>query len=215
MKSPSTHRQPRRGFTLIELLVVIAIIVVLAAMGFGVGASAIKRAKNLTDRAAATALSQAIEGYFDEYSTLPEVAGAGAGGNTDVKVISDSDLMNILMAFGADGEDKNPKEIRYYSGKTAKGSNKDSAYGGLFYTGNSSVDLFNAWKAKSSTSNEARYYQVLMDTNYDDEITDPFKNGRSIFNRRSLIWSMGADGEEAPGRETDQKNRDNVYSWKS
>ena len=103
--------------------------------------------------------------------------------------------------------------IRYYSGKAAKGSSKSKAYGGLFYTGKSSVDLFNAWKAKSGTSDEARYYQVIMDTNYDDEIDDPFNSGRSIYNRRAIVWSMGQDGQEARGRENDEKNRDNVYSW--
>ena len=201
----------RRGFTLIELLVVVAIIVVLAAMGFGVGASAIKRAKNLADRSAATSLSQAIEGYFDEYSTLPEVS--GAGGDADSETVSDNGLMNILMAFGSEGEDKNPKEIRYYSGKAAKGSTKSKAYGGLFYTGRTSVDLFNAWKAKPGASADSRYYQVIMDTNYDDEIDDPFNSGRSIYNRRAIVWSMGQDGQEARGRENDEKNRDNVYSW--
>ena len=213
MKSPSTHRQTRRGFTLIELLVVIAIIVVLAAMGFGVGASAIKRARNLTDRASATSLSQAIEGYFDEYSTLPEVD--GASGDTDAEVISDKKLMNILMAFGTEGEKLNPKEFRYYSGKAAKGTTRAKAYGGLFYTGKSSVDLFNVWKKKSDAEADSEYYQVIMDTNYDDEIADPVKNDTSIYNRRSLIWSMGADGKHAEGKENDQKNRDNVYSWKN
>ena len=208
MKSATTHRQSQRGFTLIELLVVVAIIAVLAAMGFGVGASAIKRAKGLTDRAAAVSLGQAIEGYFDEYSILPVDSG-----NSDVIVESDSTLMNVLMAFGSEGKSKNPKEIRYYSGKTAKGTSRDKAYGGLFYQGTSQVDLFDAWK--KFDSGKIRYYQVALDSNYDDEITDPFKSGRSIYNRRALVWSTGQDGEEARGQENHEKNRDNIYSWKN
>lgn len=203
-----TDYRTRRAFTLVELLVVIAIIVVLAAIGFSMGANAIKKAQMLADKRAASALFNAIETYYADYNVLPDVGG-GKGGDTTTE--SDTKLMNILMAFGPDGEAKNPKGIRYYTGKTAKGSSAAKAYDGLFYSGGSSVELFDVWKKRSGK----RHYQVVMDTNYDGEIADPIESGVIQYNIRALVWSTGADGQDNRGNPRDPKNRDNVYTWRS
>ena len=209
MNATYSQRLHHRGFTLIELLVVIAIIAVLAAMGFGAGAVAINNARKLTARADATSLVGAVEGYFDEYNHLPEVGGGGGGGDTDS--LSDEGLMNILLAFGS-GREKNPKEIRYYQGKQAKGGdNAARAYGGVFYNGNSSAELFDAWKKLQP--GQIRHYQVLMDTNYDEEMEDPFGSKR-LYGVRVIAWSTGKDGQETRGSANAEQNRDNVYTWR-
>ena len=53
-----------------------------------------------------------------------------------------------------------------------------------------------------------------MDTDYDEELTDPFNNGKKFYGQRVVAWSTGKDGEESRGRASDQKNRDNVYTWR-
>jgi prepilin-type N-terminal cleavage/methylation domain-containing protein len=207
MNTPITAHQIRRGFTLIELMVVIAIMIVLAAMAYGVGASAIKRARMLTDKTAAVALAEGIERYYDDYSSFPDL---GGGGGADTRVESDSGLMNILLAIGPGGRAKNPKGNPYYWGRTARGSTVGRAYGGLFYSGSSSVELFDTWRKSGSLK---RHYQVIMDTNYDDKIAHPFDSGKTFHHVPVLVWSTGRDGEDAPGNERDPKNHDNSYSW--
>jgi prepilin-type N-terminal cleavage/methylation domain-containing protein len=213
MNATHSPRLHRRGFTLIELLVVIAIIAVLAAMGFGAGAVAINNARKLTARADATSLVGAVEGYFDEYNHLPEVASA-TNSQEDTDSLSDENLMNILLAYGS-GREKNPKEIRYYQGKQAKGGDTAKrAFGGVFYDGNSdngSAELFDAWKKLQS--GQIRHYQVLMDTDYNEEMEDPFGT-KKLYGVRVIAWSTGKDGEETRGTASAEQNRDNVYTWR-
>lgn len=201
----STHPPSRRaGFTLIELLVVIAIIAILAALGFGAGAAAINRAKKLTAANDCTNLVQGINGYFQEYSHYPEVS----GGNADTTSLTDSSVMNILLGLGSNGQDQNPKQIRYYQGREAKGAN-GREYGGLLRQGNS-AELFDPWRKVGG--GQIRHYKVRWDGNYDEEIDDPFNSGKKLF-RTVIAWSTGKDGEETLGSAGNSKNRDNVYSW--
>lgn len=192
----------RQGFTLIELLVVIAIIAILAALGFGAGATAINSAKKLTARNECANLVLAVNGYYDEYSHYPDTGGGGG----DTIVETDSTVMNILLGLGSEGQKQNPKKIRYFQGKEAKGAN-GREYGGLLRTG-TSADLFDTWKKQSGQ----RRYLLSWDANYDDELTNPF--GNKPLYLTVIAWSTGKDGLETRGRENDQKNRDNVYSWK-
>ena len=209
MKASNSPRIHRPGFTLIELLVVIAIIAVLAAMGFGAGAVAINSARKLTAKADATSLVGSIEGYFDEYNHLPEVTGSDSGDDVDVE--SDSELMNILLAFGV-GKEKNLKEIRFYQGKPSKGGDTTArAYGGIFYS-EQNADLFDAWKKLQP--GQIRRYQVLMDTNYDEEMIDPFARDKTLYGVRVIAWSTGKDGRESRGQVNAENNRDNVYTWR-
>ena len=73
MKTPSVRRHS--GFTLVELLVVIAIIVVLAAAGFGAGMMALNKAKVVTSKASASAISSAVNSFYSEYNALPDKSG--------------------------------------------------------------------------------------------------------------------------------------------
>lgn len=206
MNTSFTTKRRHRGFTLIELLVVIAIIATLAAMAFSVGAGTIKKARMLADTNTATALSQAIDYYYDDYGRLPEI---GTGG-TDTTTESTAALMNILLAVGPDGERQNPSGVRYFAGTQARGTTSGNAYRGLFYTGSSSVELFDAWKKSAPLK---RHFQIVMDTNFDGEIANPISSGDTLHGMRAVVWSTGQDGADATSSRNDPKNRDNSYSW--
>ena len=204
----TTTSSPRhKGFTLIELLVVVAIIAVLAALGFGAGAMAINNARKLTAKNECTNLIHGVNGYFDEYSHFPDLSNGG-GGDEDVDSLTDSTVMNILLGIG-EGEDQNPKRIKYFSGKEAKGAT-GREYGGLLRTGNS-AELFDAWR--KIESGMTRHYQIIWDSNYDDELQDPFNTEKPLY-QTVIAWSTGKDGQETRGKTSDTDNRDNVYSWK-
>jgi prepilin-type N-terminal cleavage/methylation domain-containing protein len=208
MNTSRFQRRPIRGFTLVELLVVIAIIIVLAAMGLSVGANAIKKARMLQDKSTATNLAIAIGKYYQDYGYYPEID--GSAGDTDTTTRSDAKLMNTLLAFGTDGRANNPRGTVYFSGSRARGSSAAKAYRGLFYTGSSDVELFDAWKKKAPAK---RHFQVAMDTNHDGKLFDPFDRGVIIHGIPVLVWSTGKDGEDASTGANDPKNRDNSQSW--
>ena len=118
-------------------------------------------------------------------------------------------LMDQLVGFD---KENNTKGVRYFQGKDAKGKSQNGAYGGLFYTENS-VELFDAWRKKGAAANN-RHYFLLMDVDFDDEITDPFDAAKPIRGRKAIAWSSGRDGQYTTGQSTASKNRDNVYSWR-
>ena len=195
--APRTHSA---GFTLVELLVVISIIVILASMGFGAGMMAINNAKKAQAKADCTNLVNAVAGYFDDYSHLPEIPGADSGNGA----LTDETAMNILMGID---KDENPKEVRYFQGKQSSGSDSSRAFGGLFYgSGGTSVELFDPWKKDPSG---VRHYYLLLDLNYDEQIKDPTDGGITLYGKQAAAWSTGPDGQSGA-----KKNRDNVYSWK-
>ena len=207
MKIPTLA--PSRGFTLVELLVVIAIIVVLASVGFGVGNGAINSARKVTAQNDITNLILAIDGYYDEYQRLPVPASAGGSGGEDLTTETDSSFMNILVGFD---EEANEKGIRFYNGKEAKGNDRTTARGGLFYEPNGrSVELFDPWRRDGPPPRNRRYF-VTLDTNYDEEIQSPVRSNQTLYGKRAIAWSVGKDGElgSASSRE---ETRDNVYSW--
>lgn len=203
--SPTRPLSPRRGFTLIELLVVIAIIAVLAAMGFGAGAMAMNKAKKTHAAADLNNLVQAVQAFYDDYNTLPDAPEA----ETAPGARTTAPLMNQLVGFD---KENNPKGVAYFQGKDAKGTSAERAYGGLFYTGKS-VELFDPWRKVSGNASSNRHFFVLFDHDYDNEIEDPFNNGKTLYGRRVLSWCTGKDGEFTPGQRSAQKNRDNIYSW--
>lgn len=87
-----TRRRPA-AFTLIELLVVIAIIVILAGLGFAGINGALKSAKKAEVRGLAGQIKLAINSYYTEYGTYPNVTTADVNflnamsGNTNISAI--------------------------------------------------------------------------------------------------------------------------------
>ena len=205
MKNTTPSSARKQGFTLIELLVVIAIIAVLAALGFSAGGVAMRKARIVACTQDCTNLVQAVEAFYDDYNYLPEVTEAA----TPPGAKTNQELMDQLI--GADQEN-NPKKTRYYQGKEAKGKSANTAYAGLFYTGRS-AELLDPWRKKGDAANN-RHFFVMMDTDFIDEIIDPFDNAKPLYGRRAIAWSTGKDGEFTQGQATAAKNRDNVLSWR-
>ena len=209
MNAPSATPAHRRAFTLVELLVVIAIIVVLASVGFNMGRNTIIKSHRLADTNTATNLALGIGNYYGDYSRFPEIG--AEKGSADTRTESTAPLMNVLLAFGPDGKAQNTRGIRYYSGRTVKGRDSATAFRGLFYSGSSSVELFDVWKKRAPLK---RHYQVIMDSNHDGEIDDPVANGETVRGVSVLVWSTGRDGKDSGSSDQAEENRDNVYSWR-
>lgn len=188
------YRRPSRGFTLVELLVVISIIVVLAAMAFGAARGAINRAKKLETSTNATAIYQAIDRYYSEYSKLPDVGMQGDEMVTEGQ--TGQELLRILLGKEETGTAmQNPRQIPFLNVK--EGKNKDK--GGLVYSkgsGNQIEGLYDAY---------GRPFNLKFDDDYDDEIQDPITPGNIIRGKKVIIYSYGPDGKIGDG--------DEVKSW--
>ena len=176
MNTPTSRRRP--GFTLIELLVVIAIIVVLAAAGFGAGIVAMNRAKAMSSTATARALEGAVNQFYDEYGSLPDVT---------YKVKTDRGdgvrLLNILLGKEeTSSRIQNTRMLKLLSVTETKTKSK-----GLLYSANgrSAEGLYDAWGSP---------FSVELDTNYEDKLRLTIGSKTVLLNgRRVAVYSPGAD----------------------
>lgn len=191
MKIQSIRRQ--RGFTLIELLVVISIIAVLAAAGFAAGNAAIQKARKVTALASATSLESAVNNFQTEYGTMPSESEADVTVNTTEA--NGVELLQVLLGED-EGEDLNPRGVKFLSVKEGKGRK-----GGIVYSGDRIEGLFDPWGGG---------FEVIMDCDYDEEITPaPASGGGSTtLHKRVAVWSNGADGVNSGG-----KAKDDVRTW--
>lgn len=199
MKTPPFRA--RRGFTLVELLVVIAIISVLAAAGFAAGNKAMNSARKTTAQAAASSLQQAVNSFYTDVGSLPEV-GAG-GGAQDSQVRTDGGdgvlLLQILLGKepnvggGAGTQVQNTRGVKYLEVKEAKqGRRRD----GLAYGNDqrSIIGLYDPWGTP---------YTVVLDSNYDDTLEFNLGGQVRLNGRRVAVYSPGAD--KALGTKEDVK----------
>lgn len=183
MKTPSIRRA-RSGFTLVELLVVISIIIVLAAMSLGGIQIAQRKAKTLQSQADATALQQAIDQYYQEYSKLPGIA----SNSNEIQTVGESgvELLTILLGREDDtGTMQNPRKIPFLNVKESRNANK----GGLVYSnggaGGQIQGLYDAW---------GRPFNIRLDNEYEGEIADPLIQGNVVRNKSAIVYSFGQDG---------------------
>jgi prepilin-type N-terminal cleavage/methylation domain-containing protein len=194
MKTRSASRRVASGFTLVELLVVISIIVVLAAMSFGAANMAMTKAKKLQTANDARALKQAIQAFNSEYSRLPDFGATGEEAQTDGE--SGAELLTILLGKEEVSDSmQNKKQIAFFSAKVNKNKNK----GGLVYSNQGSGarpdGLYDAW---------GNPFYVKLDTEYDGELEDPFKQG-NIVRENVIVYSYGADKKVGGG--------DDIQTW--
>ncbi len=182
MKNPTKSRN-RKAFTLVELLVVIAIIAVLAGAGFAGGRAALEKARKVTAQAAATSVATAIDQFYSEYSSLPDVsAQSNTAGGDGVE------LLNILAGLETGTDIENERKIRFLSLKEAKnGRNRDGVVYGP--NGDSITGLYDPW---------GEPYFIELDDDYDEKIsfTPPGNSAVNLNGRRAAIYSLGVpDGE--------------------
>jgi prepilin-type N-terminal cleavage/methylation domain-containing protein len=187
MKTTS-YSSSSKGFTLVELLVVVAIIAVLASATFAIGPAMMNKARKLSAQAAASNLSNAVEQFYTEYSALP-----GAGSNTPVATNSTAGVavLNILAGIETSTTPENPRKIRFFSYKEAKGTGA-SARDGLVYSGNTISSFVDPW---------GEPYFIMMDNEttstrgYDEMIEfTPSKNPKvTLRGKRVAVYSLGVE----------------------
>ncbi len=168
-----------------ELLVVIAIIAVLAAAGFAGGTAAMNRARKLSAQATATSLVTAIDQFYTEYSSLPDVSST-----VETDQGQGIELLKILAGQEEGNSPENDRKIRFLSVKEGKGTTATTYYDGAFYASNKIAGLRDPWKQP---------YHVVMDNEagnqgYDERIT--VSPGNSIPSvtlngRRAAVYSLG------------------------
>ncbi|MCX6879242.1 MAG: type II secretion system protein [Verrucomicrobia bacterium] len=176
MRTPSSRRHC--GFTLVELLVVIAIIVVLAAAGFSAGMAAMNRANKVTSEASARALDEAVNNFYTEYGSLPDVPYRVT---TDVG--EGVKLLNILLGLEPDSDRmQNKRSIKLLSAKETKTKTK-----GLLYhsSGRTVEGFYDSW---------GNPFTVWLDIQYDDRLRVSLGDKITILNGRKVaVCSPGAD----------------------
>ena len=176
MNPPSSRHA--RGFTLIELLVVIAIIVVLAAAGFSAGIVAMNHAKKISSVATARALENAVNNFYTEYGSLPDVP---------YQVKTDSGegvrLLNILLGLEENSSKiQNLRMLKLLNAVETKTKSK-----GLLYSANgrAALGLYDAWGSP---------FTVQLDVNYEERLRVTIGDKTVILNgRRVAVFSPGAD----------------------
>ncbi len=194
MKTRPYLRRAHSGFTLVELLVVISIIVVLAAMSFGAANMAINKAKRLQSTNDARNLQQGVENFAREYSRLPDFGAQGDEARTEGE--AGAELLTILLGKEEVSDSmQNKRQIAFVNFKENSNKNK----GGLIYTNKGSggrpEGLYDAW---------GNPFYIKIDTEYDNELEDPFKQG-NIIRKTVIVYSYGADKKIGGG--------DDVQTW--
>ncbi|MEN8865148.1 MAG: prepilin-type N-terminal cleavage/methylation domain-containing protein [Akkermansiaceae bacterium] len=199
MKHTLQRSSKRRGFTLVELLVVIAIIAVLASLGFSMYNKAIQQTKKTEARQCLVQLVQASDAFFEEYQALPMASTSPI----DAEQVTDNQLMAPLLGLNS-AQDENPKGLTFFEWKQAKGTG-NSAVGGLERTQNR-AELLGPWFNPSKSD---RYYRLMFNYDYDNQLREPQALGNEIiWDRRVIAYHMGKDGKIGG-----QNDEDNVYSW--
>ena len=185
----ATGSNEPRGFTLIELLVVIAIIVVLAAAGFSAGIIAMNRAKTIASVATAKALENAVNNFYTEYGSLPDVP---------YKVQTDSGegvrLLNVLLGLEENSNKmQNTRMLKLLQAVETKTKSK-----GLLYSSSGrAVGLYDAWGSP---------FTVETDVNYEERLRVSLGDKTELLNgRRVAVYSPGVDKKYG--------TTDDVKSW--
>jgi len=167
-------------------------VVLLAAAGFGFGTVAINKAKHITSTAEAKALESAINNFYTEYGSMPDVP---------AKVKTDSDegvrLLNILLGLEEkSGKMQNTRMIQLLQAVETKSKAKG---GGLHYAANgrSADGMYDAWGSPFTIEIDVNNEECLRVTLGDKTTT---LNGRRV-----AVYSPGADKKLGTA--------DDVKSW--
>lgn len=204
MKTPLSPSR-KKGFTLVELLVVITIVVALASVAFIAANKAINTARERKSQKDCADLALAINNFIaDHQGILPVEERPENDGFITTDVSDPSRLVTILL----DREKGNPLDKVNRTGKKyVSGTVADIKQDGLFISGED-TGMYDPWGSP---------YFVIMDTNEDEEISDPTDPKISVYSARVIVYGVGMDksGSQKDKKITDKElNADNVYSWK-
>lgn len=218
------HHATRRAFTLIELLTVIAVIAILMGLLFpaiAIVREQMRRAQATND---ITNIVTAVKQFQTEYSKYPAVLEAATSAEEDTLVgdavakatVDNSALFDILRAIDRgpnQGHRGNPKRVPFFEGRVASSAEKPIA-GFADKAGTAKPgSFFDPWGTQ---------YGVVMDTNYDNQITvsEQYSDFSGAQSPRvgAGAFAMGKDGKL--GTKSDgifrkgSTNSDDVVSWR-
>jgi prepilin-type N-terminal cleavage/methylation domain-containing protein len=209
MRPPATRP---RAFTLIELLVVIGIIAILVGLLFPAFKAVQNQARSTQAKNDLTQIVNAVNAFYTDYGKYPLVTADVTYGSI---TIPNSDLFYTLRAVASGGNANNaanPRQIVYINPPYVKNDTAGSRSSGISPTDG---NYYDPW---------ANQYQVMIDGNYDNSLTNPYGNnqgaGPSPLSIGVIAWSFGSDGclgtKQPPPNNTCNgifSNSDDVISW--
>ena len=190
-----------RAFTLIELLVVIAIIAILIGLLFPAFKAVQNQARQTQAKNDLTQIVNAVNAFYTDYGKYPLVTADVTYGST---TIPNNDLFYTLraVALGANaGDVANPRKIVFISPPYVKNDTAGNRRSGVSPTDG---NYYGPWGSQ---------YQVRIDGNYDNQLTNPYTAGTgagpATLNIGVIAWSLGPDATQG----TDFSASDDVISW--
>src|SRR5438094_5180407 len=187
------------AFTLIEMIVVMLIIATLTALFMGAATSVFDRARRTQAKNDVIQIATAVNAFYTEYGRYPVTvtstatdaffgsgttpAGCTSYGSNDV-------LLNVLRNITSDPNAValNPRQIVFLSPGGAKSTTPPR--GGISQSAGSVGQYFDPWGSQ---------YAILIDTNYDNTLTNPYSDtdgsaGTTPLRFGSVAYSYGKNG---------------------
>ena len=200
-----SSRPSARAFTLIELLVVIVIIAVLMGLAFPVFQGVQNQTRRAQARNDLMQIVSAVSAYYAEYGRYP-LTPATPADTTYCITPTNEQLFNELRSVAAM---QNPRAIVFLSPRDVKDGNKPRA--GISSAPATTGQYFDPW---------GKPYMVRIDTDYDNQVTNPYSQnaGAPLLRSGIIAWSFGKDAlsqstSVAPVDKNTGTNKDDVISW--
>jgi type II secretory pathway pseudopilin PulG len=189
---------------MVEMLTVIAIISILAGVLLPVLSTARNRANVAKAQAAVSSLTTAFTAYYTEYGRWPVT-----DGTPNVTYIVDTNMVILLQ--GTDVPTGTPAVTPTGTLGTLGGNPRRIVFMNFNAKDLNSAGAFvDPWQG---------IYRCRFDTQYANQIQDPFVASIKLITAGALLWSDGPDKKPANGVADDingdksAANADNIISW--
>lgn len=198
------------GFTLVELLVVIVIIAILASLAVPVTNKVMENANKLRIKATMKDIQVAIGHYRTEYNRFPvDLTGSTGGEDIDpIPTDGSNSIITTLMAAGSadDTSNMNRRNIKFIDLPYAKNGASFGIIDTSGGSGGADLQLVDIWGMP---------YQILLDTNYDNRITNPdASNVDQLISSRAPQYISTSAGVQCYGPDKTVNTRDDIVSWR-